>query len=179
MYSCDLLGSRLPFRCWTSAALRLCQSFTAASQSSANSASARLRARVFAALGARGGGRLRACARPRLGGVGAGGRQPLGGSFRPQSLSPVKRGETELACRWIAADFVQREQALIAIKGCVLHRLRHQRPGELLKLERELARARRAVTWIVREIEGNGAQQKIEYLRIRPTPSRAGAGAGG
>src|SRR5262245_19558418 len=34
MYSCDLLRRRLPFWCLTRAALRLCQSFTAASQSS-------------------------------------------------------------------------------------------------------------------------------------------------
>jgi hypothetical protein len=107
--------------------------------------------------------------------MGCGGREPLTGSFRAQLLSLVKRGETELARSRIAADFVQREQALIAIEGCVLHRLRHQRSSELLDLERKLARSRCAVTWIAREIESDCAQQKIEYLRIGPTPSRADA----
>ena len=41
----------------------------------------------------------------------------------------------------------------------------------MLELERELAHARRAVTGIRREIEGYRVTQKIEYLRIGPTPS--------
>ena len=45
----------------------------------------------------------------------------------------------------IAADLVEREQAVVAIERGVLERFGHHRPGELLHLQRKPAHARRAV----------------------------------
>ena len=78
------------------------------------------------------------------------------------------------ARRRIAADLVEREQPVVAVEGGVLHRLGHQRAGELLQLEREIAHARRAVAGFAGEIERDGVAQKVENLRIRARASARG-----
>src|SRR5207302_5624937 len=63
----------------------------------------------------------------------------------------------------VAADFVERSQAIVNVKHRVLESLRHDRPGALLKLKHEvhvlLARLRIQIFWKTKE---QNVAQKIE-----------------
>ena len=83
------------------------------------------RARIFAALGV---------VRRRCG-------QAVRGVWRGRHALVEFRDRQRVAAR-IAADLVERQQAVVTIEGGILERLRHHRPGELLHLEGESAHAR-------------------------------------
>ena len=69
--------------------------------------------------------------------------RPCGHSPARARIMRVKGRRADSAGRGgIAADLVEREQAVVAIERGVLQRLRHHRPGELLHLEGEAAHAR-------------------------------------
>ena len=75
----------------------------------------------------------------------------------------------------IAADLVEREQAVVAVERGVLQRLRHQGAGELLHLQGETAHARCAVCGPARlvQVHGQRVAQKIEDAVIGGEPVRA------
>ena len=78
---------------------------------------------------------------------------------------------------WIAADLVEREQAVMAIERRILQRLGHQRTGELLELQRKIADAGGAVACWRSKIERHRVVQEVEDLRVRAQPARARARA--
>ncbi len=77
----------------------------------------------------------------------------------------------------VAADLVEREQAVIAVERGVLQRLRHQRAGELLQFQREATDARRAVRRPsgLEQIEREDIAQEIENAVVGGEPFGAGA----
>ena len=88
-------------------------------------------------------------------------------------LQLVKTGHRQLVRCGIAADFIERKQPPEAIEGRVFHRFRHQRSGELLKLQCKIAHTRGAVAGIAGEVERDCVVQEIENLRIGSFPARA------
>ena len=62
--------------------------------------------------------------------------RPFGGAFLHTGVEALDR---QRAGGRIAADLVERQQAVKPIEGGILQRLRHHRTGELLNLEREAA----------------------------------------
>ena len=117
---------------------------------------------VFAALGVVRRGRGQAVRRL---------RRPL-----PHALVKVADGEP--AGGRIAADLVEREQAVIAIERGVLQRLRHHRPGELLHLEREAARTRAMLCRAAGgdQVERERVAQEIEDRAVGAEPVGARLG---
>ena len=97
---------------------------------------------------------------------------------RGQSVGPVSR---RCRCRsWkperpsirpsgIAADFIERKQPPETIEGRVFHRLRHQRTGELLKLQCKIAHTRGAVAGIAGEVEGDCVCRKSKICGSGPS----------
>ena len=77
--------------------------------------------------------------------------------------------------RGVAADLVEREQAVVAIERGILQRLRHHRAGELLHLQREAAHARRAVRGPagLDQVHGQRIAQEIEDAVVGGEPVRA------
>ena len=99
----------------------------AAAHSSGSSDSARMRVRASS---------------PRLVSWVAVAVRPCGLSAGAPAMRCVKLGDRQSRQRGIAADFVERQQRVVAIERGVLQRLRHHRSGELLHLQRELAHPR-------------------------------------
>src|SRR5437660_649799 len=71
----------------------------------------------------------------------------------------MKRLHAETEELRFAADFVQRRQTVVDIRDRILQSLRHDRPGELLKLENEL-RMGGALLFV--EVFRKTKEQKIE-----------------
>ena len=115
------------------------------------------RARILAALGVVGRGRGHAV-------------RPV--AWRAPASARVKRVDGERRAAGIAADLVEREQAVVAIERGVLQRLRHHRSGELLHLQGKAAHARRAVARRGRadQIQGQRVAQEIEDAVVGGEP---------
>ena len=77
--------------------------------------------------------------------------------------------------RRVAADLIEREQAVIAIERGVLQRLRHHRTGELLQLQGKAPHTRRAVRCPARldQVHGQGIAKKVEDALVCGEPFRA------
>ena len=77
--------------------------------------------------------------------------------------------------RGIAADLVEREQAVVAVERGILERLRHHGAGELLHLQREAAHARRAVRCPpgLDQVHGQRIAQEFEDAVVGGEPVRA------
>ena len=75
----------------------------------------------------------------------------------------------------LAADFVQRREPVVNVKGGVLEPLRHDRPGALLKFQNEMhVRGARLVVEVFRKTEKQNVAQKIEdrFFDRRVAPFR-------
>src|SRR3569832_493168 len=92
-----------------------------------------------------------------------------------RGLKRVELRERERRSFRLAADLVEREQAVMAVKGGVLERLRHQGPGELLQHEREVAHPRRRVAGVGGEIERHQNTKKNKKNKNEDNPAGPGA----
>src|SRR3569833_4049219 len=92
-----------------------------------------------------------------------------------RGLKRMELWERERRSFRLAADLVAREQAVMAVIGGVLERLRHQGPGELLQLEREVAHPRRRVAGGGGEIERHRIAKEIEDIGVGGGPAGPGA----
>ena len=103
-----------------------------------------------------------------LGVVGRGRRHAVRPLLRPRvCIVVVKRIDGKRFGGGVATDLVEREQAVVAIEGGVLERLRHHRPGELLHLQRKAAHARRAVREPGRAGSGPWSARRGESRKCR------------
>ena len=107
-----------------------------------------------------------------LGVVGRGRRHAMRPLFGAGPHHPVKGLHGERLCRRIAADLVEREQAVVAVERRVLQRLCHHRSGELLHFQRKPAHARRAVGGAsgIDQIQRQGVAQEVEDAVIGCKP---------
>src|SRR5919198_2090665 len=78
----------------------------------------------------------------------------------------MERLEREPEVRWMPADLVQRDQAVVAIERGVLIAFRHHGRGELLVAHGEAQHLLAAQTSGWRGIEGENAVHEVEDARI-------------
>ena len=111
-------------------------------------------------------------ARPRilaaLGVVGRGAEHGVRPAFAALAVGLVESGERDAELIGIAADLVQRDEAVVAVEGCVLEPLGHHRAAVLLQLHRAAQHrmAAEAAARLRHQLAGEEPGQEVEDARI-------------